>query len=577
MDKVGLERMLAEAGVAHYSRGSIKKEWGKNVGFITFGFLADRLAAEAALAAAATAERCVTVETAAPRGSAPRAGTTTASVAEGGEDVVAEAHARATRDVRDACTPLWRQPYAAQLVTKRAAAHAALVALREGVASARGPTPPAWLPAEGPACPLLGVVASPVLLGYRNKAELTIGPDAAGLGTVGFNVGLFAQGYACVAEPTMCANVSPACRTLAAWVQEFIRARSALPVWDKRAGAGFWRLLLVREGGMAQVRRPDWRSLLRLPEADSAPDPAAGGEAEAAAPPPAWEGCAPPGEGAQVLVMLQIAPDGHDPAAVRAECAALAAELRARCAAASPPLPLAQLLVQLHGGFSNAAPESAAVTRLEEGGVAPPGAPPQACIQERMCGLAFRVSPASFFQTNTAAAEALYELAGEWASEGEAGTRGVLFDVCCGTGTIGLTLAGRFASVLGVDICEAAVRDAKANAALNGVAHARFVAGKAEAALPPLLAEAAAEGLAAVAIVDPPRAGLHHAVLSALRRCTTLQRLVYISCNVTSMAANAVQLCSPSGPGRPFRPVKCLALDLFPHTEHVEAVLLLER
>jgi len=565
----GLEALLKARGVA-FSEGSVKKRSGSTVGFVIFGRLSDRIAAIEsfdAFAAANPEAARVTVETAV-RGAAGAA----PGKPETADDAVAEAHARATRDVRDAVTPLWRTPYAAQLVSKRATVSAALCTLTKGVACASGAHPPAWLPPEGEACPLHGIVASPVLLGYRNKCELTIGPNAEGDATVGFNVGLFRDGFACVAAPDLCANVSAACRALAGWTQQFLREHSMLPCWDKRSGAGFWRLLLVREGGTAQVRRPDWHNLLRLPDTPSpttAADTAA--ESEAAAVPLAWQGGPPLGDAAVVLAMLQVSPDGHDPATVRAECVALAAHLRAHAAAASPPLPLSQLLVQLHGGFSNAAPESSPVTRLEDGEQA------DACITERMCGLAFRVSPASFFQTNTAAAEALYDIAGDWAAEGGVGAEGTLFDVCCGTGTIGLTLASRFRSVVGVDICAAAVRDAWANAALNGVAHARFVAGKAESALPPLLAEAQAQGQTAIAIVDPPRQGLHRTVLSALRKCTLLRRLVYVSCNVQSLAENAVQLCSPAGPGLPFRPVKCLAVDLFPHTSHVEAVLLLER
>jgi tRNA (uracil-5-)-methyltransferase len=196
----------------------------------------------------------------------------------------------------------------------------------------------------------------------------------------------------------------------------------------------------------------------------------------------------------------------------------------------------------------------------------------------------------AFFQVNSASAEALYELAGEWASKGGAdGDAGdaeepvspaTLYDVCCGTGTIGLTLARRFASVVGVDICEPAVRDAEANAASNGVSNATFHAGRAEEVLPRLLREAA-QGEAppqAVAIVDPPRIGLHKQVLGALRSCAQLSRLVYVSCNVDTMVSDAALLCATRPDGTaPFRPVCAMAVDLFPHTKHVEGVLLLER
>jgi tRNA/tmRNA/rRNA uracil-C5-methylase (TrmA/RlmC/RlmD family) len=196
---------------------------------------------------------------------------------------------------------------------------------------------------------------------------------------------------------------------------------------------------------------------------------------------------------------------------------------------------------------------------------------------------------------NTAAATTLYQLAGDWAA---CGGRTLLFDVCCGTGTIGLTLASRVGKVVGVDIVETAIKDAAANAARLGVTNAEFVCGKAEVVLPGLLrAYDAKVGAAAdegegekseerfeniVAIVDPPRAGLHKHVLSALRAAKGLRRLVYVSCNPESLAENAVVLCapvdsrSPHAP-RPFHPVKAMAVDLFPHTKHCEAVMLFER
>jgi SAM-dependent methyltransferase len=105
-------------------------------------------------------------------------------------------------------------------------------------------------------------------------------------------------------------------------------------------------------------------------------------------------------------------------------------------------------------------------------------------ICERMCGLEFQLSVGAFFQVNTAAAATLYHLAGDWAA---CGGRTLLFDVCCGTGTIGLTLARRVGKVVGVDIVEAAIRDATANAARLGVKNAEFVCGKAEVVLPGLL------------------------------------------------------------------------------------------
>ena len=562
-----LERLLVSAGVA-FAPGSVRKDHGKNYGFVTFGWLEDRKSAERLLAAGGGS---LTLTSAAPRGGSSAA-------ASAGGDTAAEAESRARRDVRDAVTPLWRLPYLAQLLQKRGTVAAALQRLSANVQQAcgGGGQVPAWVgqaaSRDGLACPLVGVVASPVLAGYRNKSEFTIGPGADGALTVGFNVGLFSEGFAAVSEPAACANVSAAAQALAAWTQAHLRAHSSLPAWDKRAGGGFWRLLLVREGGLAQVVRPDWRKLLVQPQEVGSEV----SEVPHAHVLPRWQGQPPIAADAEVLVVVQVSARGRDHALVRSECTSLAAHLRAAAAAADPPMPLVALILQLHDGCSNCADAGAVTMPLEAFTPAPPSAPPL-CITERMCGLRFRVSAESFFQVNTAAAEALYDLAGEWASQTDAAdANALLIDVCCGTGTIGLTLASRFASVVGVDICESAVRDAAANAELNGVLNARFVAGKAEAVLPPLLRDAD-PSQPCVAIVDPPRGGLHKSVMGALRRCSQLKRLVYVSCNAATLADNCVVLCSPAGPGAPFSPVKAAALDLFPGTPHIEAVLVLER
>ena len=120
------------------------------------------------------------------------------------------------------------------------------------------------------------------------------------------------------------------------------------------------------------------------------------------------------------------------------------------------------------------------------------------------------------------------------------------------------------------------------NAAANGVAASTFVAGRAEDALDALMQGAglSKDGAKAIAVVDPPRAGLHARVLASLRSCPAVRRIVYVSCNPESMAADAAFLCALAGGkrrGAPFALVRAAAVDLFPHTAHCEAVVLLER
>jgi len=135
--------------------------------------------------------------------------------------------------------------------------------------------------------------------------------------------------------------------------------------------------------------------------------------------------------------------------------------------------------------------------------------------------------------------------------------------------------------VIGVELVPAAVEDARANAERNGVSNATFIAGKAETATRQLLetlTEDEKEHL--VAVVDPPRAGLHTDVIRALRSCHPLRRLLFVSCHAPAFVQNAVSLCRPASHsfhGLPFVPVRAFPVDLFPHTEHCELVVLLER
>ena len=135
--------------------------------------------------------------------------------------------------------------------------------------------------------------------------------------------------------------------------------------------------------------------------------------------------------------------------------------------------------------------------------------------------------------------------------------------------------------VVGIELCKPAVDDARANARRNGVANCHFIASKAEDATKRVLQGLTEEERASlVAIVDPPRAGLHADVVKALRSCTPLRRLLYVSCHAPGFVQNAVGLCRPTSrafEGEPFVPTAAYALDLFPHTHHCELIVLLER
>ena len=186
-------------------------------------------------------------------------------------------------------------------------------------------------------------------------------------------------------------------------------------------------------------------------------------------------------------------------------------------------------------------------------------------IEEKLAGLRFRVSYDAFFQTNTEMAERLYGAAVELA---RLSGRERVLDLYCGIGTIALVLALDAREVYGVELVEHAVADAIENARLNGIDNASFFAGDVRTAMRPLLERS---GRPDVVVVDPPRAGLSQKVIRRVLEAGA-DRLVYVSCNPTTLAPNARQLVDGGYRLTAVRPV-----DMFPQTPHIECVASLQR
>jgi len=186
-------------------------------------------------------------------------------------------------------------------------------------------------------------------------------------------------------------------------------------------------------------------------------------------------------------------------------------------------------------------------------------------LEEELGDLRLRISPEAFFQTNTEMAERLYGIAADYADLHGSDR---VYDLFSGIGTIALTLAPRAAEVWGLEIVESAVADAIDNARLNEVGNARFYAGDVRLAMRELVAEA---GRPDVLVVDPPRAGLSQKVVRRIIEAGP-RRIVYVSCNPTTLAPNAAQLVEAGYTLHRVRPV-----DMFPQTPHIECVALLER
>jgi 23S rRNA (uracil1939-C5)-methyltransferase len=186
-------------------------------------------------------------------------------------------------------------------------------------------------------------------------------------------------------------------------------------------------------------------------------------------------------------------------------------------------------------------------------------------LREELCGLDLEMSHGAFFQTNTEMAERLYAVAGEFA--GLSGRERV-FDLFCGIGTIGLTMARQAGEVWGLEIVPEAITDAERNARLNAIENAHFMAANARTGVRPLVEKA---GKPDVVIVDPPRAGLSQKIVRRVLECEA-QKIVYVSCNPTTLAPNAVQLTEAG-----YRLTRVRPVDMFPQTPHIECVALFEK
>ena len=186
-------------------------------------------------------------------------------------------------------------------------------------------------------------------------------------------------------------------------------------------------------------------------------------------------------------------------------------------------------------------------------------------FEEVLGSMRFSISAQAFFQTNTEMAERLYELAVEF-------TRATgferVYDLYCGIGTIALMVAPRVAEVWGLELVPEAIADAIGNARCNEVDNARFFAGDVRLALRELVEKA---GRPDVVIVDPPRAGLSQKVVRRIIEAAP-RRIVYVSCNPTTLAPNAAQLVEAGYRLERVRPV-----DMFPQTPHIECVAELVR
>jgi 23S rRNA (uracil1939-C5)-methyltransferase len=185
-------------------------------------------------------------------------------------------------------------------------------------------------------------------------------------------------------------------------------------------------------------------------------------------------------------------------------------------------------------------------------------------VIEKLEEFNFKISPKSFFQTNTKQAEVLYNVVKDFAALTDSE---IVYDLYCGTGSIGIFLSQSAKKIIGVDVIEDAINDAKENAQLNNLDHASFYAGDViEICNDEFFA---AHGRPDVIIVDPPRAGLHAKLINKIIEIAP-PKIVYVSCNVATQARD-LQLLNEK-----FIIEKLQPVDMFPHTHHIECVALLK-
>ena len=451
-----------------------------------------------------------------------------------GEEQVAKRQKKEST-IEDMCLPWHGMAYADQLVAKKQvvidALAAGLAGARKGAAG-RGYTPlPEWseLVVDDTLC-------TPEINGYRNKCEFTIGRNVDGEVDIGF---MFARATH-TSEPVVAAgehlmHVSSQLAKIVESIRSLVRGSvDTYPLFSHLTKTGCWRMASVRAcplSGQSQVILQTGVLGAESPQFETLITE--------------WAN-----KHAGILTSVYVQYNGSVTDTV--------------------------VLSDLHEMKLLAGPES---------------------IEMRIGNIVnLRVHPLSFFQTNTQACELLYSRVFDLCAI-RPNENVTVFDVCCGVGSIGLFIAAKCAEVnasvaiVGVDMVEEAIANARVNAEKNGLEKAcRYVAGRAEVVLPDLIKSAGNDETIGrsriICVVDPPRVGLHKSVIQAIRENEEIKSLIYVSCNPRSMGEDLAKFCEPltSCPEEEgvavnarFAPKSAVAVDMFPNTIHCEVVVLLKR
>lgn len=360
------------------------------------------------------------------------------------------------------------------------------------------------------------IIASPVIDGYRNKVEFSIGRNTDGEIEVGNRLSSYSEGSTCVANPDELKMPTERMKKIANFVKEFVKA-SELQPFNAENYQGTFRNVTIRETRLGQI-----------------------------------------------MVIIGIHPQEmtDEEKSKFQESFVTFFTQDERKSLNLNSIYYEEIQKRQSGQKSNFMKHLYGETHIEES----------------LLDLNFRISPCSFFQANSFAAEKLYQLAIDLSNVNEKTT---MLDVCCGTGTIGLCFAKYCKNVYGMEIIDEAIEDAKVNAKNNGIENATFKAGNADDLIHSMVrgAEIDPEGNV-LAVVDPPRAGLNTKSIQQLRNTEIIKRLIYVSCSPAQALKNFVDLTKNSSKtmkGDAFVLKTVVPVDLFPHTNHCELVLLFER
>eukprot|EP01117_Protostelium_nocturnum_P009539 TRINITY_DN3403_c0_g1_i3.p1 TRINITY_DN3403_c0_g1~~TRINITY_DN3403_c0_g1_i3.p1 ORF type:complete len:533 (-),score=179.09 TRINITY_DN3403_c0_g1_i3:264-1862(-) len=393
-----------------------------------------------------------------------------------------------SNETSDAITPWANVPYEDQLKQKEAELSIVMREIVKGIRKEAVNGIPGWV-RKHEICELKGILRSPEEKGYRNKIEFTIGNDEKGVPCIGFSCGRMKDDVAKVGDPSSCMTLNEKSLAIRNLYQKYIEnsdqnaSYTTLKPYDKYAHQGFWRQMTVRVY---------------------------------------------PNSG-QVMVAFQVSDKGLTQDQLNEEKNKLTKYTKEEVV--EKDIQLNSLFIQIHNGISNFASSEIPFELLYG----------SEYVYEKLLGLDFRISPGAFFQVNSKGAEILYTLVKDWCLElvtEEEAKDSTILDLCCGTGTIGITMAKHVQSVVGIEMIAEAIEDAKHNANLNGIENCQYLVGKAEDVM--RSTEGILRNKKCIAVVDPPRAGLHPTVVKAIRKCSEIEHLVFVSCDKRGLIDNAL-------------------------------------